>query len=794
MSSYNDIVDRDSEIESLITAINTNDSFTINILFAPTAIGKSSLTTKLSKRLKDENIECVVVRTNPMNKTTLPEWTFVTCLFDELNRLYQNDACSFDNFINTNEYFIKLKQRHNFDVLKDTNKDNILFKPFLMQQLDALNSIMDILLENENQYLYAKQEYINFILEKKCLVLIIDNLQIIDDYSLSFLKRCFQFNSLQKQYIIFEFTEDSNTYDVLKLSEYFKEENICVKRTPVPKTDSRYIVDIIDRNVSEKPKDFQFNYDLVKHYVDTNTGNIRELIDFSLNYTQPESICTNKTIESLLRLNEVELYILFTLLIFNGSIRLDYLMEFAMHANISHLDEALKALFDKFLIKKNNDTNLVFAHASITDALKSNYPKLIIAQSTTTGLIKSYIESLLNQKVKLDYPLLSAILKIYKEQSPFEIFKLFEYIESSILVNLQPKEAWTYFLAFINVTNDTVRNYLSLYTTIFKLCFKFELYSEGFSVLEKTYSDFDINVSPEIIIYRMLYLAALDKHYENIEYFKSIKDRLLTNERAYLNANLAVLSSYRSLGNTDECLKIHKLLKKRIYKKHIEYGYRNRLVDMYLTRSDAIKYMKRSLKNFDKQNLPEQKAKTLITYTHVLGGLGKIDLAKKQIAQAECLLEGKILGKHMLLVNQAVLDLVDGNFNRETYRLLDMAENSAIVPFDKIAIIVNKLVWCYENNRFDLIHMLAKKSETLLPLEPDRHVHSLLYYNLYACYKKENKNLIANKYLQKAKETMNYCEPVKNRILGKATRETQFILTKPWHICYLTYWTFDVLF
>ena len=39
MSSYNDIVDRDSEIESLITAINTNDSFTINILFAPTAIG-----------------------------------------------------------------------------------------------------------------------------------------------------------------------------------------------------------------------------------------------------------------------------------------------------------------------------------------------------------------------------------------------------------------------------------------------------------------------------------------------------------------------------------------------------------------------------------------------------------------------------------------------------------------------------------------------------------------------------------------------------------------------------------
>lgn len=97
MSFYNDIVDRDSEIKSLITAINTNDSFTINILFAPTAIGKSSLTTKLSKRLKDENIECVVVRTNPMNKTALPEWTFVTCLFDELNRLYQNDTCSFNN-------------------------------------------------------------------------------------------------------------------------------------------------------------------------------------------------------------------------------------------------------------------------------------------------------------------------------------------------------------------------------------------------------------------------------------------------------------------------------------------------------------------------------------------------------------------------------------------------------------------------------------------------------------------------------------------------------------------------
>ena len=792
MCSCKYIVDRDIETDNLIEDIKTNDNLTINILYAPTAVGKSSITTKLSYKLFKYNLDCIVVRTNPINKTHLSEWTFVNYLFDEFKNFYQNMDCSFHSYINSNRYFLNLKAKNEIDVLKDTNKDNILFKPFLLKQMNSVYDVSDILLENENIFLYAKQEYINYILSSRTVVLIIDNLQIIDDYSLSFLKRCFQFNNSHNHYIIFEYTENKDVLEVIKLSEYFESEKIVVKITPVDKTDSRYIADIIDHKISSKPKDFQFNYDLITHYVESNTGNIRELIDFSLNYNKTEKINVDKTLEVVLQLSEIELYVLYILLIFDGCVDYKYLVNISDYAKINNFKKALKNLFIKHLVKNVDENKIAIEHASITDALKANNSKLIIAKDTTVCIIKSYVENLFINNDDI-YPFLRVILNIYKNQSPVDILKLLDYIESSILINLQPKEAWDYFSAFIDVTIDNIKDYYQLYVRIFRMCFKFELYEEGFSCLENIYESVNICNTPEIIIYRMLYMAALDRHKENILYFYSVKSILLSNERLYLNANLAVLSSYRSLGDYKSCLKIHKELKKRKYRKYIEYGYRNRLVDMYLNRQKCIGYLNKSIKHFEKNKQYMQVAKTLVTYTHVLGGLGQIKAAKEKINKAEILLSGEIIGKHMILVNQAVLDLIDNNFSIDTYRLLDMAETSAIVPFDKLAIIVNKLVWCYENDRFDLVHELSKSAEMLLVLEPDKHIHSLLYYNLYANYNKEGEYCIANQYLDKAIETMDYCEPVKARILNKPTKDTKFILSKPWHICYLTYWTFDVL-
>lgn len=792
MHKKEDIIDRDVESDRLLDDIIQTKEFTINILYAPTAIGKSSVTIKLSHKLAEKDIECIMVRTNPINKTTLQEWTFVNCLFDELSNFHQNSEHSFESFINSNQYFLNLKAKKELEVLKDVSVDNIMFKPFLIHQVNNLHDINDILLENDKYLLYAKQQYIYYLMEIKRLIIIIDNLQIIDSSSFEFFRRCFLFNGISNHYIIFEYTDsDGCSEEIQKIGEFFDSDNIRVKRTHIKNTDSKYIADIIDKKVYDKPKSFEFNHDLVSYYMAKNTGNIRELIDFSLNYEQNETITNNQTIETLLKLDEKELFVLFVLLEFDGHIEMEYLVEIFQYAKVENIGELIEKLKVKHLISCN-DKSIGFEHASITDALNTNIEKLTINKTVARNIIKSYVEFILNTGEKSIYPFLKVILKIYKDQSPVEIKKLMNYIEKSIIVNLQPLEAWDYLNSFIEVTINDVDKYISLYLVIFRLCFKFELYSQGFSCLEKAYSYFNLIENPEIIIYRMLYLAALDKHEENISYFSSIKN-LLTNDRVYLTAYLAVLSSYRSLGDYKNCLKIHKKLKKRKFKKYIEYGYRNRLVDMYLGRAKSIKYLKKSIKYFENKKQIEQQAKSLITYTHILGGLGRVEEAKKQIAKAELLLEDKVLGRHMIFVNKAVLNLVDNMFDDETYYLLDMAETSANVPFDKLAIIVNKLAWCYENNRYDIVHTLTHKAEQLLPLEPDLHIHSLLYYNLFANYKKEGRNEEADAYLIKAKQTMQYCDPVRTRLLNEPTKETQFILRKPWHICYLTYWTFDVL-
>ncbi len=788
------IVDRDKETETLLDDINNASNFVVNILYARTAVGKSTVTDKLSYLMRGSKKHCVVVRNNPINNSKQQEWDFLKAIFYELKDLFKNNRfLSFSEFIKTDDMFYNIKEEKKLTAFNTTTAKIPIAAVALAVSYDSTGFEERVLSENNSVNICVMQKYIWFIFANTEMVLIIDNLHNIDASTQWFFKRTFKLYSNKKHYIIFEYTlkDGENTEKVQTYNEFFSHEKIVSKTTFINNTDEKYIPDIIDKKVPIKPKSFGFNKDMVDHYLARNTGNIRELIDFSLSYSPTEKkINDNKTIRNILALSREELFVLYCILVFNGKIDSKTLLALCEQNKLNGY-ELTKLLIKKGFIKGDRITE--FDHASIADALNT---KNVLLESTAVcaeKAVKDYIESLMRENINNALPFLNVILKIYYKSYPAELEKLFGVIENSVFINIQPSMALVYLKAFFDIAIANAKNHCGTLFKVIGICFKFELYEDGHYCLCRLGEEINIDTTPVFHIYKMMYLAALDRHSENIEYYNTVIDRM-TDTRIKLNLHLSVLSSYRSLGDISNCLKIHKLLGNKKYRTFPEYGYRLRLVDMYLSRKRSIPYVKKSISFFEKIGNLEQAAKSRITYTHLLGGLGKTKKAVEQIQTANRFLADKILGQHMLFVNRAVLYLVDGDYTRKVYDLLDMAENSAIVPFDKLAIIVNKLVWCYENDRFDLVHSLRSEADKLLEKEPDKHIHCLYYYNMYACSIKENNPIQAKEYFAQAKSLQQYCMPVRNRLGNIYSRETRFIVKKPWHICYLTYWTYNILF
>lgn len=288
--------------------------------------------------------------------------------------------------------------------------------------------------------------------------------------------------------------------------------------------------------------------------------------------------------------------------------------------------------------------------------------------------------------------------------------------------------------------------------------------------------------------------SALDLHKDNIIFYEKNINKYKFNPYIFYNLKLIVLSSYRSLNRIQECLNIDRELKgDKKFKVKREYGFFLRLSEMYLSRDKSVKNLKKSCSLFKKRKMTIQYGKSLIAYAFVSAVLGHLRRAAWIIQKAEKQLKGSSVGTHMFKVNKAAIRLYQGKFGAETWELLESAEKTAVVPFDKLAIIVNKLVWCYENKDYTYLNLLEAQGINLVKQEPDRHIHALFYYDMYLIHFNLNHKTKARKYYDLASKEASACKPIYARLNNKPTPETKFVLKYKWHVCFLAYWTYDIL-
>ncbi len=803
----NQVVDRDDYIDLIKPIIEKPTHSNIIILKAQSAVGKSAMVDKLLYASSFSQ-EIIRIRTLPINNSEkVEEWEYLNNLFNAIYKKYNQGHDSFQSYIYAlkNKTNNKIILKYIFDVLyeKEIKKKKsllnvLLYVGFLRLFKLGTFDINNLIDDNSIKGNRIKLHYIKYIFQKYRVIISIDNIQNVDQHSLREIENLMNECKDNLPQFVFEYTitdvTTSERCDVL--AEYFSATGIPTQVINLEPIKKEYIVDVISKHIVNSTTNWGFNISIQERYEENNNGNIREMIDYGIyinRENKPISISDNQySLDNILSLTEQAKQLLSIIICANNSI--DKVLLDLIGSKIElDIKNAIEELIDMLVVEIKGN-NYVLSHASLADVWFA-YPNEFNKYDNVAYacLEKEYLNIIndITQRSNIVYDQAWLnMIQIYSKTKTEKIVSLFEYIDVDYKNLISNENAWKYIQNIIEVTKYDIYRHYNLYKNIIRYCFESELYSQGYNVVEQVMRVISDDI---LILYKAMYLSALDEHEKNVKYCENAIKAYSTNSVQYFNLKLISLSSYRSLHKIDKCFKIHKeFINNKFLMNTQEWGYFLRLSEMYLDRNISLKLLKKSVKFFESKEDYIQAGKSLISYSFVLATQGKLKLAKNKIQKAEAYLSEKRMGRHMFLVNNAAIRLLNGDYSEEVWEILNEAEITTVVPFDKLAIITNKLVWCIENKHTHRYDLLIKQALELLNAEPDRHIHGLIYYNIYYLLKERNENGYEI-FLKKANQMKSYCKPVKARLEKKPTPETKFALKKPWHVCFLAYWTYDLL-
>lgn len=811
---YEGLIDRDAEVNELISSIKEGTG-EVNILFSPTGVGKSSLVKKLIFKLAEKEIPNVIlIKTLQLNSCVASsEWLYIDFIFDAFYKFYENAGeLSFQYFLTSGNNKLINKQIHERSFEHFFSIDSfikLLFAPafnlsFQSQQLFEYNPYK-ISADNSMFSRVNKSQYIKYVLDNVRVIFIMDNFQNIDSTSLKFFLDWLNETKQQNHYFLLEYTitESSNLESLSVLREQISDTGVNTKCVEIEKMSSSFVADVIENQILNKPTSIRFNLDALQHYELCSNGNLRELLDYVRNYGKKASNTEISSTAQLIASMSPEAKCVFAILVFcGGRIKIDKISiiwnDYFDGGNLSVILKELNAA-SIILVESGNQTICV-AHSSLIDEWESNLSMF----SGIDRIVFNRLEMICNHILQnansqtrdkiTYYEAWQYLLQIYAKREPAKINHLLEELESGTIYNVSIANIGYYIELFVQATEESLLEHKDDYYRALNICYKLGLFSEGMNCLSKMELKMPLRDNKLLILYKINYLTGLDRFEEAIALYQWASSFISKSDPIWYNLNLCILCSYRSINRMQQCKQIGKVLTASKIRNCSEYAYHLRLMNIYLPNSSALKYAYRSAKWFESHGDHYQAGKSYITYSKLLASVGKYSKAIKYSECAQSLLAGRIEVSHFIYSNLAAYKLLRGESGVDIWQLLCQAELSATVPYSKLAIIVNKLAWCYENKDFSKLDLLINNAKKLLTIEPDKHIHALYYYNMYLISAANNNNSQSEFYYKKASDLQNECRFIAARISGvdKYQREIRCRLKKPWHVCFLSFWTYDL--
>lgn len=809
-----EIYDRIDLCNNIISDIQDTDETQAYILYSGTGIGKSSVSKKVAKLIAERNINKDVIHIKSAQDNSTYERFFLECIFRYIRKYYllKNNKKNKSERKKYRKYSYSYYIRHqNFAVIKKIVEPPVLnveecknIKTILIQFIKLffrfiifkLDMAKDVEVNNIDSKIMIS--YIKYILKKRNIVLCIENAQNFDKTSLDALMELLIETKTYQNYFIFEFTLTENSEN-LRLLEQIKNEldysEITYNFSELKKLEFEYISKLAKQFYESA--DASFIQQIEKMY----TGNVKKIENFLFNYSVQTAKDNDPTFVLLQGLSNSQKYILAIIILNNAIIDEQVLKQILNNSNDIYLpnyNEDIRYLINDAKLLEKRDKSICIKDMDTVDSWNKNSKNLKKYEALAYKNCEVIFSRFLQNGIEYTLTRKKCILLLLQLYSRFDIIKLnnlLELVDEVIYEIISVDDLKIYLEKLIDIIYPKETSLNILYK-IFDICERHQLVDLENFCLDKIRTILQDNFDEKFLFCYYTYLLQKEEYQFLLEQIDELKDWKVSIDFKYY-IELFKIVSFVSLNQTEECRKLVNILENDlVFQSTIQYGYFLRLAEAYDKRNIAIPKVEQSITIFEGVAMNIQAAKSKVSLSFLYSITGKLEKAQAALDSAEKVLLKSIENRHVFNINKACLCLLNHNYKREVWDLLNDSEKYANTRFDKIAIIINKLIWCIENHDFGKGKYYEKKGLELLELEYNHHLHAIFYYNCYILYKSMDEGKISEKYYNLAVNYKEYCNTLKARLENKNEVEDQttFLLQYPWHVCFVSYWFFDYIF
>ena len=796
-------VDRLNELKRIKELYQNTNQSSLLLMFAKTGIGKSSLSHKFTDSIKaDKTTDVIYVITNQINNTISNQGYFQMEIFKWIYKYFKND----DEY-NFEKYIFKNKTYKRYIISKIISESqsqesikslilkvfgvNILKRIFKIDQFDYENLFEDYSKKTNK----ITKEYIEYILDNRKLVLVIDNIQNIDDLSLDVILSWLSEYSQKKHFIIFEYTIDESRDNVLKLREKINNYDLNLHFFELNNMEVDNAIKAAKLRAQDN-QNLEIDVEQVEaiDYYKKVDGNIRSLEDFirGYNHNRIYNGKNSATYESIASLNQNDSLIL-SIICLNDSKINKYMLGGLLNSypNIN-ISESLDTLINSLDLIIARDDDYYIKHASIFDNwVVLSESKLKSTTLIAYSLLKNHYNNLLeNAHISSNQNIFLLLIKLYSKYEPDKIYDLLNNFDNILQEFLSPKQLEEYIVTIDEELSNNISEYEDFYYKLIDICLNVKLFDLADELLQKL---FIYNNLKKYIFYKCNIFIQKEDHKSNIEFINEIIKNLY-DEYFVLYLKLFLMVSYRSVNDNNMVQIINQEIEASInrYKDTLFYGFYLRLSEIKKKRNEAIIDVENSVSHFQKFNSNVQVAKSRVALSFLYAVTGNTNAAIIESDKAEKIIVKDFANRHIFYNNKAAIYLLNRNKGKEILSMLKSAEEYAIGTFDKLAIYNNILVYSLETNDDRNAKIYATKIRNNISNEPDKHLLSIIYYNLHLYYESINNYSLRDEYFSKSFSLKEFCKSLNARLTHTNIDDgTHILISNPWHVCFLDYWNID---
>jgi len=727
---------------------------------AKSGIGKSKLTGKFVADCLTEEIPSVKVEINQRKNDNYDSGYYIRRIGKSINAISKiskiESISSFCRKFHSKTLNTRLAEAIKSDFIELLPVGKKTAEEISSRLFGSDNYDDDILFESAHaEILSLLQDYLKEQFKKTSVILNIENIQSIDDYSLTALQSIIRESA--GSVFIFEYTDDDK--DCLELGYIIAKLDVPDERVIIYELPPIEMSEIIDGLQQFPELGMQI---LNKSYTNWD-GNLRPLTDIlvKLKYSQgsiAQNLITisNATRINIEALNTSELFILTLIFVHQEPVPinfLNYLNNFNQAFKlVVDIDGSVNMLLNRELLKRTNDgLQVELAHDTIANIIAKSETSarfIVIAQKFWFSLYdkEANTEIQIARSIRLFRTLYFASLLNYDSK----IYTVINDIARHAIKTTAPKQILIYLLkinekikaaSFDDQQGERLKKISKLIIEIF---YNIGLYAEAFNLISET-RDLDKNLTA----LKSVLLIENAQHKQAYDLASSF-----TNEQPGYKTLMAVVMILALFGmnETEKCKDLfNEYTKQTEIKNTFEYGFLLRTSELFCSTNETINFLKESIDHFKKYGGKIQAAYSQNNYAVHLAISGRLDTAKVEADDAAKQLTDVSIERHTIFNNIACIMLSENKLNDEVEILLRQALITAELDSEKLAIYSNYLVLTDLRDEDEFAFKLISDVEALVKRSSylDEGILLIAYYDIYLFYKKVSQIPLANKYYNK---------------------------------------------